>query len=49
MVRKKNWLPKGSWSNVVSIDDCSALVAVPNIHNRADGRDSSATSLARLN
>ena len=49
MVRKKNWLPKGSLSNVVSADDCSALGLVSNVHNRDAGRNSSATSLARLN
>ena len=49
MVRKKNWLPKGSLSNVVNDCDCSALAAVPNIHNRDAGSNSSVTSLARLN
>jgi len=48
MVRKKNWLPKGSLSNVVSVDDCSALALVSNVHNRDAGSNSSVTSLARL-
>ncbi len=49
MVKKKNWLPKGSLSNVVNVDDCSALGFVSNFHNRDAGRSSSVISLARLN
>ena len=41
-------MPKGSLSNVVSTGNCSPVAAVPNLHNRDAGSNSSVTGLARL-
>ena len=49
MVRKKSSSLKGSLSNVVSTGNCSLVAAVPDIHNRDAGSNSSVTGLARLN